>query len=357
MKYIEIPDGSPAFHLACEEVIFQREREGDILLLWTNRPVIVCGAHQNIYQETSVWRARQAGIEILRRVSGGGTVYHDEGNLNYSVIMDEKKFHTYDDLLRGMLTAMNRAGIPAEKGRICDINVGGRKVSGNAQRIAHGRILHHGTLLYDADLSVLREVSGRAGRKYTSRATQSNPAEVGNIKPFWDGRTGGEDGVSGVDDGQAGGLQDAGNAGRAANAGSAGGGENGASGGRGGRSIGQFREALIENYPEEIERVQMTADELAEARRLETEKYGDWKWNFGKSPKFSCEAEASVGGSPCRVSYSAKKGIVEEMELSGAGVAAGAGERFAGCRLDPDEILETAKGVTDAPEELAELIL
>lgn len=310
VKYIEIPDGSPAFHLACEEVIFECEREGDILLLWRNSPVIVCGAHQNIYQETSVYRAAKKGIEMLRRVSGGGTVYHDEGNLNYSVIMDADKFKTYDDLLRGILAAMNRAGIPAEKGRICDINVGGVKVSGNAQRIAHDRILQHGTLLYDADLHVLREVSGREGRKYVSRATLSNPAEVGNIKPFWNGG-----------------------------------------------SILDFQEALLEHYPENVERVSMTEEELAEARRLETEKYGDWAWNFGKSPKFTCEAESCVNRHPCHMTCGVKKGIVQEMELTGSGISEYAGQVFEGHRLEPEEIVELAREVTDAPEELADLIL
>lgn len=310
VKYIEILDGSPAFHLACEEVIFERERKGDILLLWRNSPVIVCGAHQNIYQETSVYRAEKKGIEILRRVSGGGTVYHDEGNLNYSVIMDADKFKTYDDLLRGILAAMNGAGIPAEKGRICDINVGGVKVSGNAQRIAHERILQHGTLLYDADLHVLREVSGREGRKYVSRATLSNPAEVGNIKPFWNGG-----------------------------------------------SILDFQEALLAHYPETVVRVSMTEEELAEAHRLEIEKYGDWAWNFGKSPKFTCEADSCVNGHPCHMSCGVKKGIVQEMELTGSGISENAGRIFEGHCLEPDEIIELAREVTDAPEELADLIL
>lgn len=310
VKYIEIPDGSPAFHLACEEVIFEREQEGDILLLWRNSPVIVCGAHQNIYQETSVYRAHKRGIEILRRVSGGGTVYHDEGNLNYSVIMDADKFKTYDDLLRGILAAMNGAGISAEKGRICDINVGGVKVSGNAQRIAHERILQHGTLLYDADLHALREVSGREGRKYVSRATLSNPAEVGNIKPFWNG----------------GGILD-------------------------------FQEALLEHYPENVERVSMTEEELAETRRLETGKYSDWKWNYGRSPKFTCETDGIVNGKSCHLYYSAKKGIIQEMKLDGDGVSENAGAAFEGLRLDVSEIVNAAETVTDSPEDLADLIL
>lgn len=310
MRYIEIPDGSPAFHLACEEVIFDTERKGDILLLWKNSPVIVCGAHQNIYQETSVFRAQRQGIAILRRVSGGGTVYHDEGNLNYSIIMDEEKFKTYDDLLRGILAAMNSAGIPAEKGRICDINVGGVKVSGSAQRIARGRILQHGTLLYDADLSVLRRVSGRKGRHYVSRATLSNPAEVGNIRELWNG----------------GGIEN-------------------------------FQGALLAHFPDLEKRTAMTDEQIAEARRLEREKYGDWKWNFGKSPKFTCDAESCVNGKPCRVSYGAKKGIIQEMDLQGDGVSADAGKVFEGCRLDVQEILKLAEEVTDAPEDLADLIL
>lgn len=309
MRYIEIPDGTPAFHLACEQAIFQSEPRDDILLLWKNSPVIVCGAYQNIFQETDVYRAKADGIEILRRISGGGTVYHDEGNLNFSLIMDAERFQDYDDLLLPVILAMRSAGIPAEKGGICDIRVGGIKVSGNAQKIAKGRILQHGTLLYDADLNVLRRVSGGVKRVYESKATRSVPAEVGNIKDICDCGT--------IDD---------------------------------------FRDALISNFPEKLEREEMSSERLEEASRLVEERYSKWAWNYGKSPKFRCRAEGSVGGSNLAASFFVRKGVIEEMSLTGEGVPEDADSAFIGVRME-EGALRAAAGTFAEPEAVVELLL
>ena len=93
----------------------------------------------------------------------------------------------YDGVMAGILTALHRIGVSAEKSKVCDITLHGRKISGSAQKISGGRLLHHGTLLFDTDLTVLHEVSGRSGRTYHSRAIPSNPAQMVNISQYWQG--------------------------------------------------------------------------------------------------------------------------------------------------------------------------
>ena len=141
MKYFAVPDGTPAFHQALEQIVFEQIQEDSILMLWSNAPAIVCGAYQNIYQETSVYRAWKRGIPVIRRDSGGGTVYHDPGNLNYTVICDSDGSVNYDGVMAGILTALHRIGVPAEKSKVCDITLHGRKISG-------GRLLHHLSLIH-----------------------------------------------------------------------------------------------------------------------------------------------------------------------------------------------------------------
>lgn len=118
MKYLVMPEGDPAYHLALEQVLFEQCRTEDLLLLWTNAPAVVCGAYQNVYQETSLYRAWKQKVAVLRRDSGGGTVYHDPGNLNYTVIRDSEGGIAYDRMMEDILTALHALGLPAEKGGI-----------------------------------------------------------------------------------------------------------------------------------------------------------------------------------------------------------------------------------------------
>ena len=145
----------PFYNQAFEEFVFQTFREDDVFLLWQNSPAVIVGSFQNICREVHVETLRRLGIPIVRRMSGGGTVYHDLGNVNYTYITRQEGLVDYDRCLQPVIDALNDIGVPARKNRTCDIAIGDRKISGSAQRAAGGRILHHGTLLFQSDLAVL----------------------------------------------------------------------------------------------------------------------------------------------------------------------------------------------------------
>ncbi|HSP47373.1 MAG TPA: lipoate--protein ligase family protein, partial [Clostridiaceae bacterium] len=137
LRYIENESEDVYFNLALEEYLLQNFREGTYLLLWRNDRSIVLGKYQNVYEEVNLRAVEEAGIKVARRNSGGGTVYHDLGNLNYSILTDYDPNGTisYDLFLEPMISALRSMGIPAEKRGASDIAIEGMKISGSAQTL------------------------------------------------------------------------------------------------------------------------------------------------------------------------------------------------------------------------------
>ena len=129
-------------------------------MLWRNGTAAVCESYQNVFAEVNVPAAQRRGMAIVRRPSGGGTVFHDLGNLNYTLIKhcDVARLD-YAQFLSPMIAALNRLGIPVTMNQASDIAIDGKKVSGSAQPVAKGRALHHGTLLYNTALHDLISVA------------------------------------------------------------------------------------------------------------------------------------------------------------------------------------------------------
>ncbi|MEI3103265.1 MAG: lipoate--protein ligase family protein [Oscillospiraceae bacterium] len=128
----------PFYNQAFEEYVYQTFLDDDVFLLWQNDPAVIVGSYQNICREVHVERLRQLGIPVIRRITGGGTVYHDLGNLNYTYISDGGAAIDYDQCLGPILAALNDIGVPARKNRTCDIAIGDLKISGSAQRMTKG---------------------------------------------------------------------------------------------------------------------------------------------------------------------------------------------------------------------------
>mgnify|MGYP000484988906 CR=1 FL=1 len=164
MIYIETGSTDVYYNFGLEHYFATEKRLPDtVFLFWRTTPTLMVGKYQNILEEINKPYADAHGIHLVRRMSGGGTVYHDLGNLNYTLISDQTGPLDYDRCLEPVIRALNALGIPAQKNRTCDIAVDGKKISGSAQKIAGGRVLHHGTLLFDSDLSLLDEIT--TGRK------------------------------------------------------------------------------------------------------------------------------------------------------------------------------------------------
>lgn len=182
MKYIRLPTTDPYYNLAVEEYLFKNSEE-DIFMLWQNRPSVILGKNQNAYAEIELAYAEEKGIDICRRITGGGAVYHDEGNLNYTFITNTGGEHTLDYayFASPIISALASFGVTATLSGRNDIECGGKKISGNAQAVLGGRILHHGTLLFDVDVDTLGAVLRTDKEKLSYRAVKSHRGRVGNL--------------------------------------------------------------------------------------------------------------------------------------------------------------------------------
>ena len=315
MIQIETTSHDPFFNQAFEDYVFRTYREGDVLLLWRNRPAVVVGCYQNICREVHMRALLDRGIPVVRRMSGGGTVYHDLGNLNYTLISDQTGPLDYDRCLEPVIRALNALGVPAQKNRTCDIAVDGKKISGSAQKIAGGRVLHHGTLLFDSDLSLLDEITtGRKNDAFCSKGTEAAICTVTNLRPY---------------------LKDD-------------------------CEIVTFAKRLAEQVlPPGSEQIRLTEPQLAEVRRLADETYHAWDWTWGKTPAFTYEKSAEFAGKPIFVRYEARRGLLRNAEVRSDALDAQAlCAMLNGVRLDPALFLELCRTLAgERAEELLDCLM
>lgn len=184
MKYLETGSCDPYYNLAFEEYILLNFKDDDYLILWQNDNTIVFGVNQNPIAEINMKEAEKYNINIVRRSTGGGTVYHDLGNINFSYITDwnDGDNRTYEFFLTPVVEALSSFGLEIEiKGRN-DMLLDGKKISGSAQRLAGNRILHHGTLLINSDLNMLQKVLNVKADKISSKGIKSVKSRVTNLQ-------------------------------------------------------------------------------------------------------------------------------------------------------------------------------
>ena len=241
--YLETGSYDPGFNLAFEEYVLKNRKEGDYLILWQNRNAVIIGRNQNAEAEINRSFVEQHGIRVVRRNTGGGAVYHDIGNLNYSFITDAAapEERTAAQFTAPVVLALRGLGLDAESSGRNDILVSGRKVSGTAQQLHGGRILHHGTLLFDSNADMIAGALNPDPTKFQFKGVQSVRSRVGNIRSEL----------------------------------------------RGDMDMAAFWAYLKTALAKDgITPTSLSDAELAEIRKLQAEKYDTWQWNFGKSPKF-----------------------------------------------------------------------
>lgn len=305
----------PFYNQAFEEFVFETFREDDVFLLWQNSPAVIVGSYQNICREVHVETLRRLGIPVVRRMSGGGTVYHDLGNVNYTYITRQDGLVDYDRCLGPVIEALNDIGVPARKNRTCDIAIGEQKISGSAQRAAGRRLLHHGTLLFQSDLAVLDRITTHHKNDcFQSKGTVSAICPVTNIADHLSAPM----------------------------------------------TLEEFGARLLDRMvPPGSPRLTLTPEQVAAVCRLRDEKYRSWEWTWGKTPAFTYEKFGSFAGVPIRVAYQAKRGIVSNAEIDCAALdGAEAAQLLNGSRLDPegfDKICQALVG--DQAEELMDWLL
>ena len=186
MKTIESISFNPVLNLAWEEYILKHiHKDEDIFLLWQNHTSITLGRNQNIYEEVVLSYVHEHQIPVVRRISGGGCVFHDLGNVNFSYITKNKnKISNYELMTKDIIKILNELAIPAEFVPKSDIKINGRKISGNAQYIYQDKLLHHGTLLFNSDLSFLQKALKTPTLSTQSLSVKSNRSKVTNIANY-----------------------------------------------------------------------------------------------------------------------------------------------------------------------------
>lgn len=255
MYYLESDSTDPTFNLALEQLVFDRlDRRHEYFMLWRNDNAIIVGKHQNTAGEIDAEFVREKGIRVVRRLSGGGTVYHDLGNVNFTFIVsgEDKRAFDFGTFCRPVIHALAQLGVTAELNGRNDMTIDGKKFSGNAQYRKRGRVMHHGTILYESDLSVLGKALVVPKDKIESKGLKSVQSRVANVKDYMAQNIG-------VD-----------------------------------RFMAELRAAMFREY--DMRPYALTEEDLAEARRLQREVYATWAWNYGESPAYSIRKERRVDG-------------------------------------------------------------
>lgn len=181
MKYLRLRTTDPYLNLAIEEYLFLNSQD-DIFIIWQNEPTVVIGKNQNAYAEINRSYLNEHNIKVARRITGGGAVFHDLGNVNYTFISSNRGGIDFEYFTKPIIEALGNIGLKCQLSGRNDILADGSKISGNAQYSSNDRVLHHGTLLFDSDLSVLSSVLHVDKEKISAKALKSVRSRVSNIK-------------------------------------------------------------------------------------------------------------------------------------------------------------------------------
>jgi lipoate-protein ligase A len=299
----------PALNLALEEYILRKlPAEPDYLLFYINEPSIIIGKNQNTAEEVNTDYVREHGIHVVRRLSGGGAVYHDLGNLNFSFITrdDGQSFHNFRKFTAPVVEALRKLGVDAELSGRNDILVGERKISGNAQFSTGGRMFSHGTLLFDSHMEDVASALKANPLKFESKATKSVRSRVANISEF---------------------LREP-------------------------MTIEQFKRFVLDSIfgGGEIQEFKLSEADWAAVRELADSRYRSWDWNYGLSPAFNVQQIRRLeGAGTFDVRLNVEKGEIREAaiygDFFGRGEVSEVTGKLIGVRYDREAIEAALKDV------------
>lgn len=278
MIYIVNKNNKPDYNIALEEYCFKHLRHfGKIFILWINEPAIIVGKNQNTLAEINSRYVEENGIHVVRRITGGGAVYHDLNNLNYTIISDEEEgegafdFKTFS---QPVIETLAELGVTAEFSGRNDITIDGKKICGNAQAYHDGRVMHHGCLLFDTDLTVLSRALEISKEVVEAKGVKSVRSRVDNILPNLPEKI----------------------------------------------TVQQFADRILahmlQRYPD-MKEYSFSEEELQAIEQTRREKFGSWEWNFGSNPVAEIVREQRFTGGKVQVFLNLRKGRIADIRFFG----------------------------------------
>jgi lipoate-protein ligase A len=275
MLCIESSYHDPYFNLASEEYLLKSRGE-EFFLLYRNNPSIVVGKHQNTLAEVNLSYVLEHGINVVRRISGGGTVFHDLGNLNFTFLTNgsEGQLVNYQKYTQPIIEAVRTMGIRATLGPRNELLIGKQKISGTASHVYKQRVLHHGTLLFSSDISHLSSALKIQSNRFHDRAVRSVPSTVTNIRDHMDHPM----------------------------------------------EVSEFQQRIYHFILGKLEGAsgyRYTEEDLAEIRSLSQRKFSTWEWNFGYSPRYEYRRKLTGKAGNVYLQMQVEKGTIRAVSFTG----------------------------------------
>jgi lipoate---protein ligase len=299
----------PRINLAIEEYVLKNlDINETYLLFYINEPSIIIGKNQNTIEEINTEYVEENGIHVVRRLSGGGAVYHDLGNLNFSFITkdDGESFHNFLKFTKPVLQALQKLGVNAELSGRNDLVVDGRKISGNAQFSTKGRMFSHGTLMFDSEIDSVVSALKVKKDKIESKGIKSVRSRVVNISEFLSKKI----------------------------------------------TIEEFRTKLLQSIFEErtdIPEYVLTEDDWEKIHVLSKHRYQNWDWNYGKSPNFNLQHSHRFPVGQIDIRLDVQKGQIQHCKIFGdffgVGDVSELQQRLEGIRYERGAIEEALEGI------------